>query len=196
MTGARDSAIASLKLKHVDLCTDCVDQDARDVRTKFGKTFRTYFFPVGDDIRSILVDWIESLRTEKLFGEDDPLFPATDVAPGSNLLFRAVGLKRAHWSTATPIRTIFREAFTNVGLPYFNPHAIRKTLVNLAHKMCKSPEELKAWSQNLGHEKVLTTLMNYGNVSPARQQEVLRGMGEARRVKDSMMARFPEAFKP
>lgn len=176
LTGARDSAIASLKLKHVDLRADCIDQDARDVRTKFGKTFRTYFFPVGDDIRIILADWVHYLRTQKLFGDDDPLFPATDVAPDSNLQFRAVGLKRAHWSTATPIRTIFRDAFTNAGLPYFNPHAIRKTLVSLAHKMCKNPEDLKAWSQNLGHEKVLTTLVNYGNISPARQQEVLRGM--------------------
>src|SRR5271170_3176798 len=49
LTGARDSAIASMKLKHVDLIAGCVHQDARDVRTKFSKTFDTYFFPVGDE---------------------------------------------------------------------------------------------------------------------------------------------------
>lgn len=43
LTGARDSAIASMKLEHVDLIAGCVHQDARDVRTKFSKTFDTYF---------------------------------------------------------------------------------------------------------------------------------------------------------
>src|SRR5208282_4327796 len=51
LTGARDSAIASMKLKHVDLIEDCVYQDAREVNTKFSKTFTTYFFPVGKVIR-------------------------------------------------------------------------------------------------------------------------------------------------
>ena len=47
LTGARDSAIASMKLKHVDLIANCVNQDAREVNTKFSKTFNTFFFPVG-----------------------------------------------------------------------------------------------------------------------------------------------------
>ena len=47
LTGARDSAIACMKLKHVDLPAGSVFQDARDVKTKNSKTFTTYFFPVG-----------------------------------------------------------------------------------------------------------------------------------------------------
>ena len=50
LTGARDSAMASMKLKHVDLVAGSVCQDAREVKTKFSKTFTTYFFPVGDEI--------------------------------------------------------------------------------------------------------------------------------------------------
>ena len=45
-TGARDGAIASMNLKHVDLSEGTVLQDARDVRTKFSKTFTTAFFPI------------------------------------------------------------------------------------------------------------------------------------------------------
>ena len=45
LTGARDQRIASMKLKHVDLIEGCVHQDARDVKTKFSKTFTTFFFP-------------------------------------------------------------------------------------------------------------------------------------------------------
>ena len=46
LTGGRDSAIASMKLKHIDLVDGRIIQDAREVRTKFSKTFTTYFFPV------------------------------------------------------------------------------------------------------------------------------------------------------
>jgi hypothetical protein len=124
------------------------DQDARDVRTKFSKSLVTTFFPVGGDIRAIVIDWVDHLRQEKLWGLDDPLFPATKVAVGENLRFEAAGLDRKHWSSAGPIRTIFKEAFASAGLPYFNPHSFRKTLALLGGQRCKTPEEYKAWSQN------------------------------------------------
>ena len=77
LTGARDSAIASMKLKHVDLSTGSVHQDAREVKTKFSKTFMTYFFPVEEEIEEIVTDWVTYLQEVKLWGNDDPLFPAT-----------------------------------------------------------------------------------------------------------------------
>jgi integrase len=66
LTGARDRAIASMKLRQVDLIDGRVHQDAREVRTKFGKTFSTTFFPVGEDVREIVADWIGHLRTVEL----------------------------------------------------------------------------------------------------------------------------------
>ena len=50
LTGARDGAIASFKLGHIDIEEGLIDQDARQVQTKFSKSFITTFFPVGDDI--------------------------------------------------------------------------------------------------------------------------------------------------
>ena len=176
LTGARDSAIASMKLKHVDLIVGCVNQDAREVMTKFSKTFITFFFPVGGEIRGIVEEWVSYLRDEKLWGNDDPLFPATRIALGPSRQFEAAGLARAHWSTATPIRKIFREAFSCAGLPYFNPHSFRNTLVQLGQEVCKTPEQFKAWSQNLGHEKVLTTFLSYGEVACQRQGEIIRSL--------------------
>ncbi len=128
LTGARDSAIASMKLKHIDIDANFVFQDARDVKTKFSKTFTTYFFPVGDEIQEIVNEWVRYLRGELLWGNDDPLFPKTRITVGENRVFKASGLQREHWSNATPIRTIFREAFETNDLPYFNPHSFRKTL--------------------------------------------------------------------
>jgi integrase len=62
LTGARDGAIASMKLKHVDLIARCVSQDAREVKTKFSKTFNTFFFPTGEGIREIVAEWVTYLR--------------------------------------------------------------------------------------------------------------------------------------
>jgi integrase len=179
LTGARDGAIASLKLKHIDIVEGRVDQDARQVKTKFSKTFPTWFFPVGDDIRRIVVDWANHLRREKLWGLDDPLFPATKIVVGDTRHFEAAGLDRKHWSNAGPIRTIFRDAFAAAGLPYFNPHSFRKTLALLGGQICKSPEEYKVWSQNLGHENVLTTFSSYGDVAQHRQAEIIQGLGKS-----------------
>lgn len=177
LTGARDSAIASMKLKHVNLTENCVHQDAREVKTKFSKTFTTYFFPVGEGIRGIVADWARFLREEKLWGNDDPLFPATRIVVGQTHQFEAAGLEKAHWSSAQPIRKIFCEAFERAALPYFHPHSIRKTLARLGEEVCNSPEEFKAWSQNLGHEQVLTTFLSYGSVATDRQGEIIRGIG-------------------
>ena len=174
LTGARDGATASFKLRHIDIEQGQIDHDAREVRTKFSKSFVTTFFPVGDDIGAVVVDWVKFLRTEKLWGLDDPLFPATKVAVADNRRFKAMGLDRKPWNNAGPIRTIFKEAFTAAGLQYFNPHSFRKTLAVIGEKRCKTPEELKAWSQNLGHEDVLTTFRSYGDVSCHRQAEIMR----------------------
>jgi len=176
LTGARDSAIASMKLKHIDLVAGCVNQDAREVKTKFSKTFTTYFFPVGDEILEILVEWVTYLQDERLWGNDDPLFPATLMKVGSSCHFEAVGLDRKHWSTASPIRTIFKNAFIGAGLEYFNPHSFRNTLVKFGLENCKSAEHFKACSQNLGHDKVLTTFMSYGEVACERQGAIIRDL--------------------
>ena len=175
LTGARDSAIASMKLKHIDLIENCVNQDAREVKTKFSKTFTTYFFPVGDEIKQIVTDWVTFLREEKLWGNDDPLFPKAKVEVGKkSRQFEVVGIRREHWSNATAIRKIFKEAFEATGLPYFNPHSFRNTLARIGETRCQTPEQFKAWSQNLGHEKVMTTFLSYGEVGQQRQGEIIK----------------------
>jgi integrase len=174
LTGARDSALASMKLKHVDLAAGSVFQDAREVETKFSKSFTTYFFPVGAEVRLIVDAWVTYLRQERLWGNDDPLFPATLVELGESRQFEAMGLARRHWSTASPIRKIFQDAFQAAGLPYFNPHSFRNTLVQLGQTLCRDAEQFKAWSQNMGHESVLTTFLSYGTVAPRRQGQIIQ----------------------
>lgn len=176
LTGVRDGALASLKLKHIDLVESRLDQDAREVKTKFSKTFSTWFFPVEGPAKAILAAWVSHLRDDLLWGGDDPMFPATRMELGPDGGFVTAGLKREAWSTAEPIRRIFRQAFARAELPYFKPHSIRDTLVQLGEMSCQTPEEFKAWSQNLGHEKVLTTFASYGVVASHRQAELIHGL--------------------
>jgi integrase len=178
LTGARVAALASLKLKHVRADRLGIDQDARDVRTKFAKTQTTFFFPVGDDVRQLFLDYVDHLGMKLGWGKEDPLFPATARTVGQDHQFGWCGLSRDHWQTADPIREIFRRAFAKAGIPYFTPHTIRNCLTNWGQQVCRTPEEMKAWSQNLGHDEVLTTLTSYGRVPLQRQAELLRRPGE------------------
>jgi hypothetical protein len=101
------------------------------------------------------------------------------VVNGADLKFEAAGLARRHWSNAASIRAIFRDAFTRVGLPYFNPHSFRKMLAQLEERLCRTSEELKAWSQNLRYEDVMTTLRSYGEVSLRRQAEIIKNLNRS-----------------
>jgi integrase len=194
LSGARDSAVISFKLKHIDVENELIEHDARDVRTKRAKTFTTWFFPVGEDICQVFVDWVNFLREQKGFGPEDPLFPKSRVAPGGdNLEFRAVGLDQAHWANANPVRTIFRETCALAGLPYFNPHSLRNTLVQLAYELKLDAERFKAWSQNLGHENCLTTFSSYGEIPPARQAALIRGLAKPDETPDGRLA--PELLR-
>jgi integrase len=172
--------VIGFKLKHLDLEADLLRHDAREVRTKFSKSFPTWFFPVPEPTREIVADWVRHLRDPLGFGPDDPLFPATDVVLTANGRFGAAGLKREHWRSAQPVRTIFRREFANAGLPYFNPHSLRKTLAARGERLCRNAEQLKAWSQNLGHDDVMTTLRSYGAVAEERQRELIQGLAARR----------------
>ena len=114
-------------------------------------------------------DWAEYLIRQKLWGMDDPLFPSTRVECGDSRQFEVTGIDKKFWSNATPIRKIFREAFEQAGLPYYNPHSFRHLLVRYGQTLCQTPEDFKAWRQNLEHEPVLTTFLSYGCVESPRQ---------------------------
>lgn len=178
LTGARDAAVASLRIKDLDPAARTLFQDARHVKTKRAKTIVAVYFPVGEPFESLLRAWREELTGPLGFGPDDPLFPATRVVMASGGRFGSHGLERRHWTTAGPIRSIFGRACDAADLPYYNPHSLRATLTSLAYELKLGPRELKAWSQNLGHESVLTTLGSYGALGQQEQADVMAGLTE------------------
>ncbi|MEQ1942333.1 tyrosine-type recombinase/integrase [Mesorhizobium sp. VNQ89] len=177
LSGARDDALASFRLKHVDLDQRTVFQDGREVRTKFRKSFTTWFFPVGGNAEAIVREWIAYLRDECGFGVEDPLFPPSRVGQNADGLFAVQGLDRTPWSDAGPIRAIFKQAFVAVDLPNFHPHSLRTTIARLGLTLCTAEEQWSTWSLNLGHENVATTFKSYATVPTHRRAEIMRTIG-------------------
>jgi integrase len=178
VSGARDNALASFALRHINLELRTVSQDARDVRTKNAKTFVSSFFPVDEIYAEFVAGWMAELR-QMGFGPSDPLFPATLVESGPEQRFLVTGLKPEFWKSAGAVRRIFKEAFLRAGLPYFNPHSFRNTLAVHGEKICVTAEQWRAYSQNFGHSSPMTTFNSYGSVAPYRQAEILNELASA-----------------
>lgn len=178
LTGARDNAAASVRLKHLDLADRQLFQDPREVRTKFGKAIPVWFFPVGEDFVKVVADWKNELEQAHGFGPNDPLFPKAEGSFGSDGEVLAPRMVRECWANADPIRKVFKRACAAAGQPHFKPHSFRHTLVRFGSHLCKTPAEFKAWSQNLGHEGVLVTLTSYGTLPDFTQRELISQLAE------------------
>ncbi|MBB3315516.1 integrase [Rhizobium sp. BK181] len=174
--GVRDGALISLRLKHVDIDRKQVFQDAREVKTKFSKTSIVDWFPIGDDIERIVIDWIAELKAMDA-GEDAPLFPTAPFKPWIG----RHSIELEFLTTAAPVRQVLRKAAAAAGVPYFKPHAIRSTVAKLCDEWASSLRDMKALSQNLGHEQVSTTSKYYGDVEPHVKQELFRKMRDKQR---------------
>jgi len=174
ITACRDGAIASLKLKHVDLVDGSVHLDAREVKTKFSKTFTVWFLPVDPDYLEYFEKYVTYLREELLFGPEDALFPKPKMALGNSGGFQVQGLSRDLYSSANALRDMLGKSFELAGLPKYPPHSFRKTITKWGQGFYTSPEAFKAFSQNLGHESVKTTMDSYCPVSLDEQRRLIK----------------------
>jgi integrase len=180
LTCVRDDALVSIRMKDVDIDKKTIWQDPKHVRTKFRKAIVSAFISAPiPSAETIFMDWYVHARDVLSFGQNDPLFPQPLViANPQTLTFEVKGLSRDPWASAAPVREIFKKAFATVGLPYFNPHLFRNTIVQWAEKNC-TPYEFKAISQNLGHEHAMITYNSYGKLSERAQIEAIANLAQA-----------------
>ncbi|MDX1918541.1 MAG: hypothetical protein SFT81_05320 [Candidatus Caenarcaniphilales bacterium] len=76
LSGMRDSAIISLPIGCFDENLFQVNQSPKQgVKTKFSKPIRSYLFKFDPDMLGYILDWVKHLKSEKLWGNSDPLFP-------------------------------------------------------------------------------------------------------------------------
>lgn len=174
ITGMRDGALASMPLSCVDLSEGLVYQDAREMDTKAAKTITTFFLPVNPDYTACFVAWVEYLQNDLLFGHDAPVFPRPRMQVGANG-FEAGGLSQEFYSTTNKIRQVVKSAFKNADFAPYGPHSLRSTLTKWADKHYLTREGFKAFSQNIGHDSVVTTIASYYPIDEDRQGELIRG---------------------
>ncbi len=174
ITGARISAIISLKMKNFDKTNNSIDQNPGDgVKTKNSKRILTTFFPIGwDEPEKYFVEWYEYLES-KGFQADYPIFPTTlsSFTTEKNNYSKAFTGKD-FWVGTGAARKIFEKRCKNVGLHYFHPHSFRHLVVNLLSKRRLTEEEKRAISLNLGHENVGTTFGAYGYGSMSSEDAI------------------------
>ena len=179
LSGGRADAAASMRLGYVDIAKRTVSFDGRTMRTKGAKSYTAFFFPVGEIVEAIVVDWINELTDSKRFGPHDPLFPAAEIARDANHLFAKTGtIGTNFWESSAPIRTIFGRACLAAGVPYFSPHSLRSTLGLLGQRFCKTIEDSKSWSLNMGHSDIATTFQYYGRLDEATQINGMRRLSQ------------------
>ena len=182
MTGARASALASLRIKHVNLIDGLIFQDGREVDTKGAKTFETWFYPVDPTYREAFGAWMKELTDELLLGPGDALFPKQKTGVSGNRIVNA-GLDREPYTYSQVVSKVIGRAFIEAGLHRFNPHSIRTTLAMLGDQMCETMEQRKAWSQNLGHDSLATTVSAYMPIGRERQGDLIKGLSKGHVVK-------------
>ncbi|WP_427451994.1 hypothetical protein [Litorimonas sp. WD9-15] len=112
LSGARDGAIITMKVKHVLWAEREVLQDPNEVATKASKMIATWFFPVGQAIEDKVASYLAYLKDELGFLPDDPLFPSTRMGQDDQDNFAPIGLSKTHWARAAPMRKVFKDAFT------------------------------------------------------------------------------------
>ena len=178
LTGGRVTAVTSLKLEHISLENERVEQNPQEVKTKNSKKIVTFFYPVGDLIKGVVIDWVNFLKKERKFGFEAPLFPNTKLSLDANDQFSRQELDSVVWKSATSVRVILKQAFEAAEVEYYNPHSFRHTVAQLGYKFCKTPEDYKAWSQNLGHSSPLTTFTSYGQIDECTQGEIIKRLGK------------------
>lgn len=176
ITGVRVMALTTLQLKHVNLAKRTVRQDPRDVHTKFGKDIMTTFFPVSPAAEEIFADYVMWLRGEMRFKPSDPLFPQSKRLQKTRFSFTYDGLDPRPWQTAQAPRRIVNRAFEQVGCPAYGPHAFRHMIIQEGNRIAQTPEEVKAWSQNIGHSDVRTSQNSYGTLNKEQQVSVIERM--------------------
>lgn len=178
LSGARDGAIVTMKLKHVRWAEREVLQHPDEVATKASKLIQTWFFPVGKAFEDEVESYLTYLKEKLSFTPNDPLFPSTRIGQDDQDRFAPIGLTKTHWASAAPMRKIFKDAFTANGMRYYNPHSFRNTVTALGYELDLGPKHMKAWSQNLGHSKLDTTYNSYGNLDANAQRRAMMAIGK------------------
>ena len=178
LSAMRDSAIMSLPMGCFNPEDLIVTQDPKKgVKTKFSKPIITRLFLFDDTLLGYFLDWYEFLKKEKLYSNADPIFPRTELKQKSetDYCFEGDSVEPVFWQSTGSLAKAFKLRAIQAGEKYYSPHKFRHTAIAEARRRSRTPEQMKAISQNVGHENVGTTF-SYGNMDDFRVTDVVSKM--------------------
>ncbi len=200
ISGARDNAIRTLPICCFNEQTLHVNQDPKlGVKTKFNKHIKSVLLRFDEKILKYFLEWYRYLKTEKLFGNMSPIFPKNKIENAENAKsFISNFVEDNFWQSVTSMREIFKQRFEHAGIEYFPPHSFRHLAVITAVSKCKNGHEIKAVSQNFGHEDVGTTMITYGTLTNTQMTNLITNMDFSDSENNNqadLLAKFQEFLK-
>ena len=197
--GTRADNTVSLRVCDVDCAARKVAVDATKVRMKNSKSQTICWFPIGDLFEQIVRDWI-SEHLELGAVSNDALFSPDAALAIRKSLLRVMGKAIAPWKTDHAVRRASANGCEVAGVPYYTPHSAKHFLELVKDNYCKTSEQRKAWSYNLGHENEQITLTNYAKMTPDRRDDVFRKLSSKENQlddeKDLLLALYEHRLTP
>lgn len=117
-TGIRVAALITLRGKPVNTQTRWINQDPREVSTKFGKHIRTYCLDLGSGLLGAIRDWAR-WREANGFGSNAPFFlPDRYRQPNAiGFGYRSAETEAPEcWNSDAPIQRIIKDAAQSAGI--------------------------------------------------------------------------------
>ena len=177
-TGIRVAALITLRGKHVNMHTRWINQDPREVSTKFGKHIRTYCLDLGAGLLDAIRQWAQ-WREANGFSDNAPFFLPDRYmqSNGIGLGYRPVEIEAPQcWKSDASIQRIIKNAAQVVGLPEegISSHDFRKILHPFLSKRGNMMiiEEV-ALQLNLGHTPHETIRKHYATMPDGEREVIL-----------------------
>jgi site-specific recombinase XerC len=177
-TGIRIAALATLRGKHVNVHTRWINQDPREVETKFSKHIRTYCLNLGTELLEAMTAWAK-WRLENGFSQDEPFFlPDRYIQANSiGLGFRPASSEQALcWKSTDPVQHIIKYVADAAGFAKLNvsSHDFRKVAHPfLAKRGAMTIAEEVALQSNFGHTPAETIRKHYASMQEHEREEIL-----------------------
>ncbi len=173
LSGIRVNALITLPVKSIDIEKGCVKQfPSLGVKTKFSKPIETFLFKFDENMYAEIIDWVRYLKDLKGFEDGMPLFPRNKLLATNNTSF----IDDKPWAGESSVIKMLKKRFSQCGVKYYSPHRFRDLTVKLGLLASENALQVKAVSQNLGHEHVATTLCQYSTLRSNQLKKTIQNL--------------------
>lgn len=167
----RADTLISLRLGDIDCTGRKIIQNADIARTKNGKSLQIAWFPIPEEMRATVIDWVAFMKNAG-FAPEDALFPPSHAFKGRRKSPAHGDQQIAPMTSCHAVTEAFDAACKGHHAKY-TPHAAKHTIAAERDRRRLTMEQRKAWSENMGHENEQITTSHYGKLTHVRRLELL-----------------------